>query len=452
MYRIVLKDVDKTHEYEELIKVFLRPGKYEILREGEGDLNFCRQEDKNLLKQEIYFALKKLTGTDPPWGIVTGIRPVKMTGDLMRKLQDSEKVRKVLENYYRISREKTDLVMDIYSYQQEIFDDSPEDRVGIYIGIPFCPSRCYYCSFTSNQAEKEEVRRYMNALYEEIDFVAKLIKAKRWGVESIYIGGGTPTVLEGSVLKEFLYRVRKRFLGKETEEFTLEAGRADTITEEKLSVAGDAGVNRISINPQTMNERTLGRIGRRHSAGQVVQAFEIARDVGFHAINADVIAGLPGEDREDFERTLDRVLQLEPENITVHSLAVKRGSDLAVEDEEYHYRQGRNVTQMLDVSRKVLKREGYRPYYLYRQKHMSGSQENIGYCREGTAGLYNVRIMDEHQTIIALGAGGVTKVYDSKKNQLSRVPNVNNYNIYVERLSQMLERKMEGLNGGKKKC
>lgn len=206
-------------------------------------------------------------------------------------------------------------------------------------------------------------------------------------------------------------------------------------------LAKAAGVDRISINPQTLKEETLIRIGRNHDVLQVKRAFETAREVGFKAINTDVIAGLPGESPEDFSRTLEGILEMDPENITIHSLAVKRASGLAMEDKEYHYKQGETVSGMLDHGRLVMRKEGYRPYYLYRQKHMSGAQENIGYCKEGTAGLYNVRIMDEHQTIIAMGAGGVSKVYYPEENRLERVPNVNNYQLYEERLSQMLERK-----------
>lgn len=450
MYKIVLDGVEKTHEFEELIKVFLRPGQYEILAEGEGDLVFSKKKDKNHLKKEIYLALRELTGLDPLWGIVTGIRPVKMTGELIRKLKDSGKTRQMLEEYYCISKEKIDLVMDIYDYQAGIFGEPPQDGVGIYIGIPFCPSRCYYCSFTSNQAGKEEIRGYMSALHEEIDFVADLMEERGYWTESIYVGGGTPTTLDEDQLTGLLHLVRNRLWCDRTKEFTLEAGRADTITGKKLSIAKEAGVDRISINPQTMKEDTLVRIGRGHDIQQVEEAYRMARDTGFTAINMDIIAGLPGEDERDFHRTLKGLIGLQPENITVHSLSVKRSSELAMEDREYHYKQAETVSQMLKTARTVLGKEGYRPYYLYRLKQMSGGQENTGYCKEGTAGLYNVRIMDEHQTIIAMGAGGVSKVYYPEENRLERVPNVNNYKLYEERLSQMLDRKREGLNGGKK--
>lgn len=452
MYRIVLSNVEKTHEYEELIKIFLRPGQYEILPQGEGDLVLEKREDKNDLKREIYYALRKLTGMDPLWGIVTGIRPVKMTGELMRQLKDSDATRRKLREYYCITPEKVDLVMDIYHYQREVFGEPDNNSVGIYIGIPFCPSRCYYCSFTSNQVGEEEMAPYMKALRREIDFVGDLMEERGLVAESIYIGGGTPTTLQADQLGGFLGHVKDRIFGAFTKEFTLEAGRADTITEKKLLLAKAAGVDRISINPQTLKEETLIRIGRNHDVLQVKRAFETAREVGFKAINTDVIAGLPGESPEDFSRTLEGILEMDPENITIHSLAVKRASGLAMEDKEYHYKQGETVSGMLDHGRLVMRKEGYRPYYLYRQKHMSGAQENIGYCKKGTAGLYNVRIMDEHQTIIAMGAGGVSKVYYPEENRLERVPNVNNYQLYEERLSQMLERKREGLNGGRKTC
>ena len=285
----------------------------------------------------------------------------------------------------------------------------------------------------------------MAALYKEMKYVSAEMKKKGWYAESIYIGGGTPSTLHEDDLAEFLNFVRDNFLSDGTKEFTVEMGRPDTIDPGKLAAAKKAGVGRISINPQTMKDETLELIGRQHDSAAIRKAFAQADEAEIGIVNADVIAGLPGETVSDFRDTLKKVEELGPENITVHSLAVKRASRLVDIDSEFHYRQGRIVTEMLDNARTFLHEKDYRPYYLYRQKHMSGAQENTGYAKPGTEGLYNTRIMEEAQTIIAMGASGITKVYFPEENRLERVPNVSNYEIYIDRIDEMINRKKEGL-------
>ena len=455
MYNFVIKKNTNKYDFTELIKIFLTPEDFRSYTEDEFDVlppeqkesgqtvyfNDCSSDDKNLIKRRIYSFLSHETGVNPPWGILTGVRPVKLTGELFDKLGDEDKVRKELAETYLLSREKADLLIDTYRYQQEVCGKPPHNSIGLYIGIPFCPTRCLYCSFTSNQVPESEILRYLEALKKEIEYVGKRMKETGLWSESIYIGGGTPTTLTAEQLDDLLTTVEDNIDLSNTVEFTVEAGRPDTITLEKLQSIKRHGVQRISINPQSMKERTLELIGRSHQPADIIKAFEKSDRVGIPMVNADIIAGLPEEEPEDFADTLKKILELAPENITVHTLAVKRASRLVEVDKDYHYKQGERVKEMLDISREMLSEAGYRPYYLYRQKHMAGSFENVGYCKEETPCIYNIRIMEEHQTILALGAGGISKMYYPEENRLERVPNVSNYEIYISRLDEMLERK-----------
>lgn len=473
MFNIQIPQTKNKYEYEELIKVFLKSGDYRLtgaedqidiersVKEAgtDGDItvtvpeysediaeNGKKEKDiKNQIKRFLYSALHQLTGETPDWGILTGVRPVKLAGELLQREGSEEQVRKILMEEYYLTGEKAQLLMDIVAYQRKLLSDSPGEAVGLYIGIPFCPTRCVYCSFPSNQGKAEHIATYLEALHREISYVSEKMKRKGWYPESIYIGGGTPTTLSEEQLGELLQHVTEAFDFSHLREFTVEAGRPDTITAEKLQVISRHNVQRISINPQSMNVSTLERIGREHRPEDIVEAFRLARATGIPIINTDVIAGLPEENVEDFVHTMERVLALEPENITVHTLAVKRASKLKEIDSEYNYKQGKRVRSMLDQAKEMLDRAGYEPYYLYRQKQMTGNFENVGYARGDTAGIYNIRIMEEAQTIIALGAGGITKVYYPEENRLERIANVSNFEIYIERLEEMLQRKEENL-------
>ena len=459
MYNFVIKKDANKYDFTELIKIFLTPEDFRSYTEDEFDdlppeqkesgqtvyFNDCSSDDKNLIKRRIYSFLSQETGVNPPWGILTGVRPVKLTGELFDKLSDEDKIRKELSETYLLSREKADLLIDTYRYQQEVCGKPPHNSIGLYIGIPFCPTRCLYCSFTSNQVPESEILRYLEALKKEIEYVGKRMKETGLWSESIYIGGGTPTTLTAEQLDDLLTTVEDNIDLSNTVEFTVEAGRPDTITFEKLQSIKRHGVQRISINPQSMKERTLELIGRSHQPADIIKAFEKSNRVGIPMVNADIIAGLPEEEPEDFADTLKKILELAPENITVHTLAVKRASRLVEVDKDYHYKQGERVKEMLDISREMLSKAGYRPYYLYRQKHMAGSFENVGYCKEETPCIYNIRIMEEHQTILALGAGGISKMYYPEENRLERVPNVSNFEIYISRLYEMLERKEKNI-------
>lgn len=450
LYKILIHNIDNKYEYEELIKVFLPPEQFKIVTDGDEEsellvFNKADSGDRNAVKREIFIKLSELTGKAPPWGILTGVRPVKLTGEISERLGSKEAARRELKETYLLSDEKADLLMDTYTYQQRVCGRPEPDSAGIYIGIPFCPTRCLYCSFTSNQVSGGEIARYLEALKKEIAYVGRRMKDTGLWAETVYIGGGTPTTLTAQQLDDLLTTVEENIDLKRTVEFTVEAGRPDTITAEKLQVIKKHRAGRISINPQSMKKRTLELIGRSHTPEDIAQAFEYADRAGISVVNTDVIAGLPEEKPEDFADTLRTVLDFGPKNITVHTLAVKRASRLVDMDKDFHYKQGETVKKMLEISRKLLTEAGYRPYYLYRQKHMAGAFENIGYSKAETPCIYNIRIMEERQTVIALGAGGISKMYYPEENRLERVPNVSNYEIYISRLDEMLERKEKNI-------
>ena len=459
MYNILISDIENKYDYAELIKIFLKPEDFELYTVNEFGQALCEpmneqmsenpllvfnaeaSKDKNKIKREIYHKLSRLTGERPAWGILTGVRPVKLTGELFQKLGAQEAVERELASTYLLAEEKIRLLTDTCNYQQKTCGNPPDNSVGVYIGIPFCPTRCLYCSFTSNQAGDAEIARYLEALKTEIRYVGRRMRETGLTAESIYIGGGTPTTLTAEQLDGLLRAVEDNLDISALKEFTVEAGRPDTITYEKLEAIQKHKVERISINPQSMKERTLALIGRSHKPADIVKAFQKADWVGIPVVNADLIAGLPEETPEDFERTLDEIIALDPENITVHTLAVKRASRLMDVDKDFHYKQAQTVAEMLKIAKEKLKTADFRPYYLYRQKHMAGAFENVGYCKDDTPSIYNIRIMEEKQIILALGAGGISKMYYPEENRLERVPNVSNYEIYISRLKEMLDRK-----------
>lgn len=454
LFKFYIDKITNDHYFEELSKVFLPRDEYEIV------MNFRKEDiavdnvdsflindqgstERDVIVRELYNKLVELTGHEHLWGTLTGVRPLKPAIKAFELTGDLEKTKEYLKEQYLLSDKKTDMLASILEYQISNVDPVKEDTIGLYIGIPFCPSRCSYCSFTSNIAKVGEVDRYLEALIKEIEYVGRIgLKP-----ESLYIGGGTPTVLNEKQLELLLSEIKENIDLSSLKEYSFEAGRPDTVTREKLEILKKYGAYRISINPQTFSEETLAEIGRNHSADEVYKAYEVAKDVGFDSINSDIIAGLPGESLSDFENTIDRIIELSPENITVHSLAVKKGSKLDQTDPNYYRNNGELVLEMLDLADKKLKESMYSPYYIYRQKHMAGALENIGYQRDKTHCLYNIRIMNERQSIIALGAGGVSKIYFPEEDRHERVPNVSNYDIYIARIDEMIDRKKGYLGG-----
>lgn len=435
MFKVYASDEKSAYEVNELAKMFLPQDQFELEIDG-------RDLSKNVQKQNAYNALTAFTGKELDWGILTGVRPTKLFNQLVRE-HDFTKASKLMKEEYYLSDRKIKLLQDIYTVQKAVTAEEDRFACGVYIGIPFCPSRCLYCSFTSNVISKEKASAYMAALEKEIVETKKIMDREGLYAESVYIGGGTPSSLDDEDFEWLLSLTKQYFIGSKTAEWTVEAGRPDTITLSKLELIKKYGANRISINPQTMNDATLKAIGRHHSAAQITEAYELAKSFPF-IINMDLICGLPGETADDFNKTLLSILDMNPNNITVHTLAVKKASKLIEIDPDYAFKQAAVVGDMLSIVSDLLSKD-YKPYYMYRQKHMAGNFENVGYCRGNTPSLYNIRIMEENQSIIALGAGGISKVYYPEENRIERVANVSNYEIYIDRIDEMIQRKDNGI-------
>ena len=409
---------------------------------GTKTVNLKTPEDrgtvKNDLKQLLYALLSEETGKTLPWGTLTGIRPTKIAKQLLEQGQTEQEVAAYMEHTYLASKEKTELSIDIAKREMQILSGIHyEEGYSLYIGIPFCPTTCLYCSFTSFPicAWKNRVSDYLSAVEKEIDFV-KGACADRV-LDSVYIGGGTPTTLEPEELERLFLKLQNTLDWSQVREFTVEAGRADSITAEKLRVMKRYGVTRISVNPQTMKQETLDLIGRRHTVAQTVEAFRLAREEGFDDINMDLIAGLPADTPEGFRRTLDTCLTFGADNITVHTLSLKKGSRILLEG--LPIPSAEDVAAMLDFADPALREKGFAPYYLYRQKYMSGSFENVGWCISGAEGLYNIYIMEELHSILSLGAGGSTKMVDAKRNRIERVFHPKFPLEYIQRPEKLTE-------------
>ncbi|MBD5464549.1 MAG: coproporphyrinogen dehydrogenase HemZ [Lachnospiraceae bacterium] len=414
-----------------------------FLWEFEIDLLKEKKTFKNEFKKFFYQYLCRITGKELPWGNLTGIRPTKIAMGMIEEGMEENKILAFLETEHFVSREKAELSLDIAKREQKLLSSIHyEDGYSLYIGIPFCPTTCLYCSFTSYPicSFREKVEKYIDCLVEEMDFVAKAYKGKV--LDTVYIGGGTPTTLEATQLDRLICALKDRFSFEQVKEFTVEAGRADSITKEKLEVLFSHGVTRISVNPQTMKEETLRLIGRRHTVEQVKEAFGLAREVGFTNINMDLILGLPEETKEDVERTISEIRKLAPDSLTIHSLAIKRASKLNEWVEKNGISMLKNTDETMEIAARGAKELSMKPYYLYRQKNMAGNFENVGYAREGCFGIYNILIMEEKQTIVALGAGSITKrVYPDGR--IERCDNVKDVSQYMERIEEMIERKRE---------
>lgn len=396
---------------------------------------------KNEFKKFLYRSLSDYTGKELPWGNLTGIRPTKLAMAKLDKGLTDEEIKDNLMDEHYVSLEKAALAVDIAKREKEILKDIHyENGYSLYIGIPFCPTTCLYCSFTSYPLCVWEKRMddYINALFTEMDAAAELMKGKT--LDTVYIGGGTPTTLTAEHLDKLLTKIEATFDFAHVKEFTVEAGRADSITREKLEALRKHKVSRISINPQTMHDKTLSLIGRRHTVAQVEEAFHMARELGFDNINMDIILGLLEETDEDVQYTIDKICELNPDNLTVHSLAIKRASKLNRFITENGYMVSNNTDKTMKIAENGAKRLGMKPYYLYRQKNMTGNFENVGYAKEGKNGIYNILIMEEKQSIVALGAGSISKaVYPDGR--IERCDNVKDVALYIEKIGEMIERK-----------
>ena len=410
--------------------------------------------DKRLRRRQaklgVYGLMKRRFGYAPPWGSLTGIRPTRLLYAGLEKGLSMDEAAEEVRRTFDVSDEKLSLMRQIVQVQQREIPAPDVDMADIYIGIPFCVSRCAYCSFLSGEVGKgTQLEPYTAALEKEIARGIRLADETGYRLRAFYMGGGTPTALPAPLLDRVLTAARP--LIDRCGEVTVEAGRPDTIDREKLQVLLDHGVTRISVNPQTGHDRTLERIGRRHTVAQTEQAYQLARGMGFHHINMDLIAGLPGENADDFEKTLAWIKHLAPESVTVHTLSIKRSSLLHLWEAELP--DGGMVSRMVRAGYEAAQSMGMQPYYLYRQKYMAGNQENVGYALKDHSCIYNVDMMEETCSVLAMGAGAASKRVSNEKGVIRRAFNVSDIRQYIERVDEMAERKEAlFLRGEESKC
>lgn len=400
-------------------------------------------DDNELVSaQLLYKLLCDFTGLTQPWGILTGVRPVKLLRRLAEESNEEQAVKK-FENDFFVSNEKIALSRETEHNERKILELSKPESFSLYVGIPFCPSRCSYCSFVMASIERAEklIEPYTKLLCEEIKRTAEIANKLGLRLETVYFGGGTPTTLSAEQLDTVLRTVNKSFDMSTCREFTVEAGRPDTIDIAKLFALKENRVDRISINPQTVNDEVLKTIGRKHTAQQFFDAFELARKCGFDNINTDLIAGLPTDTPESFKNSLDSIVRLNAECITVHTLCMKRASRLTTEGVTLDLQQARDAREMLAYTQNILGQNEYIPYYMYRQSRMVGNLENVGWSKKGFESLYNVYVMDETHTILACGSGGVTKLKRNNPDYLERIFNFKYPYEYIDRFDELIQRK-----------
>lgn len=400
-------------------------------------------DDNELVSaQLLYKLLCDFTGLTQPWGILTGVRPVKLLRKLAEESNEEQAVKKFLNDFF-VSNEKTALSRETEHNERKILELSRPESFSLYVGIPFCPSRCSYCSFVMASIERAEklIEPYTKLLCEEIKRTAEIANKLGLRLETVYFGGGTPTTLSAEQLDTVLRAVNKSFDMSTCREFTVEAGRPDTIDSAKLFALKENKVDRISINPQTTNDEVLKTIGRKHTAQQFFDAFELARKCGFDNINTDLIAGLPTDTPESFKNSLDSIVKLNAECITVHTLCMKRASRLTTEGVTLDLQQARDAREMLAYTQNILGQNEYIPYYMYRQSRMVGNLENVGWSKKGFESLYNVYVMDETHTILACGSGGVTKLKRNNPDYLERIFNFKYPYEYIDRFDELIQRK-----------
>ncbi len=457
-----------NYETENLCRVFFPLEKIETVNEDkESDRKVVTEKEANFISVSIAFpegekrlekecekgadfeleiatllfkGLTEITSYVPRWGLLTGVRPSKL---MLRLMEDMGKAdaQKYFTDKLLVSEEKTALAMSVAEWEEKIIARSKKNSFSLYISIPFCPTRCSYCSFVSHSIEKTKklMAPYVENLCEEIKLTGEIAKELGLCLETVYFGGGTPTTLTAEQLEKLLTTVEENFDLSTCFEYTVEAGRPDTVTREKLEVLKKKGVTRISINPQTFNDSVLENIGRKHTSEETLNAFRLARETGFDNINMDLIAGLSGDTLESFSHTLDVIKTLDPENVTVHTLALKRSSTLA--GDTTGLSSGILANEMINLSHEKLTKNSYIPYYMYRQSKSLGNLENVGWCKKGYECAYNIFMMEECHTILACGAGAVTKLKDPDSNVIERIFNFKYPYEYNDRLSELFERK-----------
>lgn len=407
-----------------------------------------KKELHEAFKCTLYTKLSAQLNKTLPWGYLTGVRPSKIAYTLLEKGADREQILEEFTKKHLVSEKKAQLALQVAQTEKSILEKMDYKKgYSLYIGIPFCPTTCLYCSFTSYSlaAYQSKVQPYLEALLKEMKYVSEAMRGRR--LDTVYFGGGTPTTLSAGQLDMLLTELERQFDLSACRELTVEVGRPDSITYEKLCVLKAHHVDRISINPQTMNQQTLDLIGRRHTVEQIEEAFALAGKAGLDNINMDMILGLPGENKEMVQHTLEKIKALAPESLTVHSLAIKRAAALNIWREKYLDLQMDNSDEIVSMAADYAHQMGHQPYYMYRQKNMAGNFENVGYSKPGLECIYNILIMEEKQTIIAMGAGASTKIVFQNETEggqagrIERIENVKDVTNYIQRIDEMIERK-----------
>lgn len=404
-------------------------------------------EKARIIKLTVFQAIQEIRPLDMPWGILTGVRPTKKINEMLDEGFSENDIKSILKENYLTTDEKIDLAVDISKIEKNILKNNNKNKISVYLGIPFCPTRCIYCSFTSFNLSQytKKVDLYLDCLEKEILSLKDYVN--RYEIESIYIGGGTPSSLNETQFYRFLKMIADNFK-KPLVEYTIEAGRADTITRQKLKTMKEFNASRISINPQTMNDKTLKLIGRNHLEKDFLEVFYMAREEGHNNINTDIILGLTDETSKEVLYTMDKLYKLKPESLTVHTLALKRASRLNENIDSFNPSSFYEMEKMISITKDYAKKMDMYPYYMYRQKNMVGNFENVGYCRDRLECFYNIQIMEEKQTIISFGAGATSKFYFQDKNLIKRAFNVKSVDDYINRIDEMIQRKIEIIEEG----
>lgn len=409
------------------------------------------KEIKEEIKLNAFSFLTKITKQFMPWGTLVGIRPSKIALNLINSGKNDKEIIEYFYSHYRTAEKKAKLCIDVAKVEREKVN-LDNNLISIYVGMPFCPTRCLYCSFTSNPIAScsKIVPEYLAALMLEIDKVANYISQKGLKIQCVYFGGGTPTSISDQQFEIVMEHIYNNFVKHNNiQEFTVECGRPDSITEKKLITMKKYNVHRISVNPQTMNDKTLKLIGRNHTVKDTIDKFNMARKLGFDNINMDIIVGLPGEGIEEIEKTCDSIFELNPDNITIHGLSIKRASRLyedIINKKDYSIAPHEELIKMYNKTASLAENLQMKPYYMYRQKNMVGNMENIGYCKQNKEGIYNIQMIEDKQTIIACGADAVTKVVYPVNNKIERTTNVKDVREYINRIEEMVNKKIQLLN------
>lgn len=453
--KVIYEDLENT-ENEIIIKTKMCEVDKDCLKISVGifngeisnKLNYTVSKNQDNIDIELKMAvllfelLSSFTNYTPKWGVLTGVRPSKLMTKLVSTMGE-ENAKEYFENSLLVNPQKTNLALQVAKKEQLIIEKSNPNSFSLYVSIPFCPTRCSYCSFVSHSINSSSAKKllpqYLDLLCDEIKLTAKIANEIGLNLETIYIGGGTPSILDENQIKRILKEICDNFNIKSLKEFTFEAGRPDTIDEEKLQAIKQFPVSRISINPQSFNDDVLKEIGRNHLADQTIFAYYLAKSLDFNDINMDIIAGLPKDDIQSFKNTLETLLELSPSSITVHTLAIKKSSKIAVD--EFATKQSEITCEMVELAEEMLSKNKYTPYYMYRQSKSLGNLENVGWCKEGFEGYYNIFMMEECHTVLAVGAGAVTKLKEPHGNYIERIFNYKYPYEYINQFETIIDRK-----------